>query len=417
MSTKSIASKLRASVPPETRRSIWDVYDKGIARVGARTASLGVDKALVQAARAPRAETSPLFVLTAAFGSMGDQALAAGSLELSRLKGWSAHALVPGDARPWHDIGIDGTSTLDSWNTGPLRRVSASAWRDLQSRDVFVIGADVIDGRYDHGSVSLRVQLLNAAARVGRQAKLVNFSLSTSPTASSLVLLRGLDPAVELWSRDEPSQARGQNLLQRRIGLAPDVGAFLKPRRSSRVAELMDGSAPPVVLVPNAHMSTDFGVGRGDLLQYWDELARAFSMRGERVVVMPHDTREYPDDPGFSAELVELLAAGEVPVELFVPQDGAEAKAVAAGARLLVGARMHACVGSLSVGTPTLGLDYLDKFAGQFAWFGDHGAALPFDASLTPSQTMDQAEKLLGGDRGPSSALAPDRVGWLDPRG
>ncbi len=414
MSANSMISKLRESIPPETRRDLWNVYDKGIARAGLKTARLGSKKARA-AATATTADASPLFVLTAAFGSMGDQALAAGSLELARLKGWSAHALVPGDARPWHDVGITETSTLDTWNSLVLRRVSDSGWRQLPTRDVYVIGADVIDGRYDHGAVSLRVQLLNAAASIGKTAKLINFSLSTAPTKASLALLRGLAPAVELWARDEPSQARGEQLLQRSIGLAPDVGAFLKPNGGPRVDALVAADQRiPIVLVPNAHMSTDFGVGRSELLQYWHDLAEALVGDGERVVLMPHDTRAYPDDPGFCQELSDKLSASGSEVELFVPEHGAQAKAVAATARLLIGARMHACVGSLSVGTPTLGLDYLDKFAGQFAWFGGHGIASPFDATVTAADSLASARKLLAGARGPSNALSADKVGWLD---
>lgn len=46
---------------------------------------------------------------------------------------------------------------------------------------------------------------------------------------------------------------------------------------------------------------------------------------------------------------------------------------------LLVTGRMHAAVAALSQGVPCIGLDYVDKFAGQFDWWNARVDAVPRD--------------------------------------
>lgn len=50
-------------------------------------------------------------------------------------------------------------------------------------------------------------------------------------------------------------------------------------------------------------------------------------------------------------------------LELRVPTDLDDARSVIAGARLLIGARMHACLNALSTGTPAVAMAYSRKFA------------------------------------------------------
>jgi len=350
-------------------------------------------------------------VLTAPFGSMGDQALAAGSLRLTELRGRSGTVLVPGDTASWVDVGIGSVESLDDWHEGKLWRLSHHARRRLQSEDLFVVGADTIDGRYDHRPIALRVRALNECAARGNTAALVNFSVSRNPSRASLSLLKRLDTRVELWARDEASRDRAAQQLGRSVHLAPDVGLLMEPLRSERVIEFESTRArePVAVIVPNAHLATEFGVSAERLRTFWTDLTVALSDDFE-VVVMPHDTRAVPDDVGFS-ESISREAGERLGKEVFcfVPASSREAKGLVSTARVCVAARMHACVGALSVGTPTVGIDYLEKFVGQFAWYGNLGSVIPFESALDVERAMSTIRATL--DRSSSgSEPAPEHV-------
>lgn len=363
------------------------------------------------AAEGPATET--LIVMTAPFGSMGDQALAAGALRAAHIADLpSPKALVPGAAEPWHAVGIEDVESLDAWWTGKTMKLSELATERGCRADVIVIGADTVDGRYDHATLAFRLRLLNRAVRSGRRAALVNFSISGAPTWASKRLLSQLDNGVELWARDESSRSRMEQLVSRDVGLAADIGCFLPPQMSPDVlANRQRLTGVVAVLVPNAHMSTDFGISREALLAYWVELAIDLAS-DHTVVVMPHDVRAYPDDVGFSELIAQEIKARGVNAELFVPGSAAEAKAFVAKADVTVAARMHACVGALSSGTPTVGLDYLQKFEGQFRWYGELGETLPFesvpqvaDTSAAVRRVRERTQAVPG--------ISTNDIGWL----
>lgn len=49
---------------------------------------------------------------------------------------------------------------------------------------------------------------------------------------------------------------------------------------------------------------------------------------------------------------------------------------------------MHACVAALSSGVPTVGIGYVGKFSGQFAWYGDLGAVVEYRPDLTAEEIV-----------------------------
>src|SRR5699024_10969139 len=59
----------------------------------------------------------------------------------------------------------------------------------------------------------------------------------------------------------------------------------------------------------------------------------------------------------------ELAAQVDGDLEVVVPTDLDSVRETIAGARLLIGSRMHACLNALSVGTPAIPLAYSRKFA------------------------------------------------------
>lgn len=91
-------------------------------------------------------------------------------------------------------------------------------------------------------------------------------------------------------------------------------------------------------------------------------VARGLLADGRRVSLLAHvlDSPVADNDVPAIKELAELLDDGDV--ELVVPDDLDDARAVTASARLVVGSRMHACLNALSTGTPAVPLAYSRKF-------------------------------------------------------
>jgi hypothetical protein len=80
---------------------------------------------------------------------------------------------------------------------------------------------------------------------------------------------------------------------------------------------------------------------------------------GRRVALLVHVlANETPDDDTRAAEAF----ARTRDVEVVVPTSLQDVRTAVAGARLVIGSRMHACLNSLSVGTPAIPLAYSRKF-------------------------------------------------------
>ncbi|KRB37168.1 polysaccharide pyruvyl transferase family protein [Microbacterium sp. Root180] len=82
---------------------------------------------------------------------------------------------------------------------------------------------------------------------------------------------------------------------------------------------------------------------------------------GRRVTLLPHvlDSHDADNDVPVSHTLQDEYD-GQIGVH--VPRDLDDARSVIAGAQLVIGARMHACLNALSTGTPAIAMAYSRKF-------------------------------------------------------
>lgn len=355
-------------------------------------------------------------IMSGGFGSMGEYALAVGTLTVAKSKQIPVELMVPGNAAPWKLAGIEEANSLDRLMTGPTLTMNAKGRAQFQRTGIIAIGADTIDGKYEHRYLGFRVRALNIAAREGKTSRLVNFSFSEDPTALSVRFLRKLDRQVEIWARDDISRQRMESALDRKVLVAPDVGLFVKPDRTPKVEAFFAslGSAKPMaVVLPNAHFVSTFGVDLATLTNYWVELCQTLSAKFN-VVVMPHDMR---GDSILSQDIATVAKHRGTFVDIFVPGSTVEAKAVLDRSDLCVSARMHGCVGAMSCGVPTVGIEYVGKFEGQFAWYGDLGARIPFNQSTNLAETTRAIEQLTKlhptKQRSPMEKFPPSIIGWL----
>lgn len=93
----------------------------------------------------------------------------------------------------------------------------------------------------------------------------------------------------------------------------------------------------------------------------------ALQERGRSVTLLAHvlDSPLPDNDVAVVGEL-----ASELDLEHLVPDDLDDVRAALAGAQVMIGSRMHACLNALSVGTPAIPLAYSRKFAPLFDRIG-----------------------------------------------
>lgn len=111
-----------------------------------------------------------------------------------------------------------------------------------------------------------------------------------------------------------------------------------------------------------------FADEHGDSNRYITEslaLVKQLQALGRTITILPHvnHSQSGNDDIDASRELICRLAeSGIHDVEIYTPEDLSAARSAIGGANVVIGARMHACLNALSLGTPTIPWAYSRKF-------------------------------------------------------
>ncbi len=227
--------------------------------------------------------------------------------------------------------------------------------RELRGTGAFVLGG----GSLLQDATSLRslyyyLALLRLARLCGRPTMLCANGLGPlSP--SSLALCRRVLARVDVITlRDSASYrlVKGMGLSRPRIALTAD------PVMAQSVARRSPSAVPPYLLVcPKGRAWAIGAVARG---------VAVFALgRGLGVRVLAMNRRE---DGGSSAELAQRLVA--LGVKAILVTSPRSAKAVAAGAELVLSGRLHGLILSVAAGVPAVGLGSDPKLA---AFLGDMG--------------------------------------------
>jgi hypothetical protein len=315
-------------------------------------------------------------ILPAPHGSFGDEAMGVVAAQMYP----DTDLVVPGDPAPWRSLvpGSVGVLALGDLTVGPGMTPTRRTVDALADGPVVVIGADTLAGDYELSLLGTRIRLLNAAVSAGHPASLVNFSLPERIHPDARRILRQLDDRVTVQARDAVSARRAEDVFDREVSCAPDIAAELEPAGEA-------GGGSPVVFVPNAHLGGMYGVTTEQLVDLWRNIGLQL---GQPVDIVVHDIREEVGDLELGRRTAAALGEAGIPATVTVPATAAEAKDAISGARVCVSARMHACVAALSSGVPTVGIGYVGKFAGQFAWYGDLGAVLEYRPDLTAAEIV-----------------------------
>jgi colanic acid/amylovoran biosynthesis protein len=120
---------------------------------------------------------------------------------------------------------------------------------------------------------------------------------------------------------------------------------------------------------------------------------------GRRVTLLPHvlDSHDADNDVPVSRALQDEYDGR---IGLHVPIDLDDARSVIAGAKLVIGARMHACLNALSTGTPAIAMAYSRKFQPLMA-------ELDWPHVISLAESTDAASAVL---RAVDAPALPDRA-------
>jgi len=197
---------------------------------------------------------------------------------------------------------------------------------------------------------------------------------------------RSLRTAALVMARDSTSAEAAASLGRPVDLLTSDVVFALDvPARDARRDVVLNVSG--LLWQPNPHV--DHARYRRTVAEVHDALVAA----GRTVTLLPHVLPADNSDDDVPA--VEEFAATHAPdAEVYRPTSLDDVRELLAGANLVVGSRMHACLNALSVGTPALPLAYSRKFApllGDLGW--SHVVDLREGRDDVPATVVDVARR------------------------
>ena len=303
-------------------------------------------------------------------GSRGDEAMAYAVLQNYRKRHPEGEiAVVTGNA----------TAAAESEDCRRMQRdfnlVYVHAWRPrfqiwniiravrrVRATEVFVLGADCMDGHYSPYTSTILFAVADIACRLGLRTRLTGFSWNEHPHPRTVVAAKKLTSDLAILVRDPDSHDRFKAILPR-AQLVADTAFCLEPQFTDRVRAVLaqmesDHAAGRYVLGVNLNPMLKVGVV---------PVAAVLNAQSNvSVYLIPHDYRS-------GGDLVEL---GKIDSLLTVPHhlltevySAAELKALTSGLSGLFTSRMHLGIAALGMGRPIAAFAYQGKFSGLLRHF------------------------------------------------
>lgn len=220
------------------------------------------------------------------------------------------------------------------------------------------------------------------------------------------------------------------NLRRSRLVVARDPRSAAAAEALHRPADMTAADMVFAIEQPQAGPPRDVLVNVSGLLWSTNPHVDAAAYRRilqETIALLRADGREVtllahvldnptPDNDVPAARELAAQVGGDL--EVVVPTDLDSVRETIAGARLLIGSRMHACLNALSVGTPAIPLAYSRKFAPLLDSVGwTTGFDLRTDDPATlPPQIVAAAWKVTAGQARAASAAGRQSLDALQAR-
>jgi len=164
---------------------------------------------------------------------------------------------------------------------------------------------------------------------------------------------RSMRTAASVMARDSSSAAYAESLGRPVDVRTTDVVfALPTPERTGELDVVLNVSG----LLWHGSRHVPAGAYRATVT----DLYRGLRDRGRRITLLAHVLDGPGTDNDVSAAREFAATIGDA--EVVVPGSLADARATVAGAQVVLGSRMHACLNALSVGTPAVPLAYSRKF-------------------------------------------------------
>ncbi|MFZ2174967.1 MAG: polysaccharide pyruvyl transferase family protein [Rhodococcus sp. (in: high G+C Gram-positive bacteria)] len=274
------------------------------------------------------------------------------------------HAIVtrrwPDAQVTFHTQGSPGTPLSKRAVLGDIFRSHGPIKTELASYDVVLdTGAgDSFTDIYGLRRLLLMSYVQHVATKVGVPAVLLPQTIGPFDSRlGRLLAKRSLRHATAVFARDPVSAAYAKELGRASTAESTDlVFAIDRPDLAASPQRDVVVNVSGLLWSENPHV--DHGEYRAAVAQLIDGLLA----RGRTVSLLAHvlDSEVVDNDVPAVREAAE--GHGDR-VEVLIPESLDEVRSILAGATAVVGARMHACLNSLSVGTPAISWAYSRKFA------------------------------------------------------
>lgn len=361
------------------------------------------------ARRVPREDGAPAAAVcppASDTGSIGDEAMIDALLGELRSRGARVSFIERNDRRDWTQAFeadepiAEPTNSLGGWRTFGRALAPFGA--------VFVIGADVIDGKYSPHSSTRALRIADFAARAGRSATVTGASFNASPHPDVVAAVRSLHPSVRLLARDARSAERLQKIAPRQTQLVADLAFLVRPD-DSRIATSLawlerqraaGRRAMGVNLGPTALKELEGATPDDAVAAMADSLAPV--LRGDEslaIAAVPHDTRGETSDLTLCRSVVDRIR-DEFGDRVFLFDEDFQPSSIKAFASRLhacVTSRMHLAIACLGSGTPVGAITYQDKFEGLFDHFGLAPPAIAGSESASKDKLRTLLDQTLSG--------------------
>lgn len=250
-------------------------------------------------------------------------------------------------------------------------------YREAQTTEVYVLGADCMDG---HWSMYLSITLLAAAdlaARMGIGTRLTGFSWNEHPCPEVIKAFKNATSKLPILVRDPISYERFVQNVRLKKGhaatLVADIAFNLKPRITPLVQTELDWMEEQrevgrFVLGFNLHSMLVKKESLPSLIETTIKQLRVFMAAHAQVALalVPHDYRE-GGDTEVLRQIAESLSSEGRRIRLVTTIFSAEElKALVGGLDALFTSRMHLGIAALGMGKPISAFAYQGKFVGLF---------------------------------------------------
>ena len=249
------------------------------------------------------------------------------------------------------------------------------------SSSVLIIGADLMDGKYNYIASLHRLQLLHLANRLGVQTKVLGFSWGEELENSLISYIKNHCEDTKFCLRDPISKYRLDKLGVKKTFLTSDL-VFSLPLIIRRPMQNYAISTHPYCVINGSGLISNSPRSK----QVYVDIIKKLIDRDFHIFLIPHVIRNTDNDLRILSSIYqEFHDSGQVVLinNLLSPQELIE---YCAGASLVLTSRMHLAILSLLSGTPPITFASHGKVEGLLRYFGlDH---------LCVSEILDSPENL-----------------------